>query len=236
MNRRTSALYFMGTMMMVLFSCHAHRMIPVDDKAGTFIGIFHEKFKKVIENSDGKIKVQIDLGHRDGFYLAGDEPYLHVTTNKPAHLRLLYVTGDGSLLQKFPPLDITDQRGSAPFVNDFIAAKTRYRIPQASDPYKYVVTVPDQQERAQELVIAIASSVPFTSIDSLIQAKMIRDPRRYTESAIKSNIVNLGILLYPEAGILKWAPYVFDLFTHVFIHKRSGYSFGYDYKIITISR
>jgi hypothetical protein len=53
---------------------------------------------------------------------------------------------------------------------------------------------------------------------------------------VKDNVVNLGIILYPESVVLKWAPLVFDLVKNLFLDRKTGYRFGYAYRIVTIKK
>lgn len=231
---------------LTLAMCMSHSRRQVPGEASGLVGVFNEKFKQVIKNSDGKIEVNLDLSHKDGLYIVGDEPYVFVTTNKKAHVRLLYVTSLGKMIQKFPPPiynDPIDDENSDPgdisgFSNDYLGANVSYRIPRPGEKYKYVVELPEGVDRAQELVIAIASTVPFTSIDSLIMAKKERvEGPRASESFLLSGAADLGSILFPqEVLVMTLASKVFDLFSNIFIQRRSNYTFGYTYKVITIKQ
>jgi len=231
---------------LTLVRCMPHSRKPVPGEASGLIGVFNEKFKQVIKNSDGKIDVRLDLSHKDGLYIVGDEPYVFVTTNKKAHVRLLYVTSLGKMIQKFPPPifnDSIDDENSdsgdlSGFSSDYLGANTRYRIPRPGEKYKYVVELPEGVDRAQELVIAIASTVPFTTIDSLIMAKKERvEGQRASESSLLTGAADLGSILFPqEVLVMTLASKVFDLFSNIFLQRRSKYTFGYTYKVITIKQ
>jgi len=231
---------------LTLLMCMSHSRRHVPGEASGLVGVFNEKFKQVIKNSDGKIDVKLDLSHRDGLYIVGDEPYVFVTVNKKAHVRLLYVTSLGKLIQKFPPPEVSDTVDDEysdsvelnGFSSDYLGANVRYRIPRRGEKYKYVVELPEGVDRAQELVIAIASTVPFTSIDSLIMAKKERvEGQRASESSLLTGAADLGSILFPqEVLIMNLASKVFDLFSNIFIQRKSKYTFGYTYKVITIKQ
>lgn len=223
---------------LTLVMCMSHSRKHVPGEASGLVGIFNEKFKPVIKNSDGKIDVNLDLSHRDGLYIVGDEPYVFVSVNKKAHVRLLYVTSLGTLIQKFPPPEYNDSMELSGFSSDYLGANVRYRIPRRGEKYKYVVTLPEGVDRAQEVVIAIASTVSFTKIDSLIMAKKERvDGEPASQSFLLSGASELGSILFPEEMlIMNLATKIFDLFSNIFIQRRSKYTFGYAYKLITIKR
>jgi hypothetical protein len=231
---------------LILVMCMSHSRRHVPGEASGLVGVFNEKFKQVIKNSDGKIDVRLDLSHRDGLYIVGDEPYVFVTVNKKAHVRLLYVTNLGTMIQKFPPpvySDAIDDEHDdsvelSGFSSDYLGANVRYRIPRPGEKYKYVVELPEGVDRAQELVIAIACTAPFTSIDSLIMAKKERvEGQRASESSLLTGAADLGSILFPqEVLIMNLASKVFDLFSNIFIQRKSKYTIGYDYKVITIKQ
>jgi hypothetical protein len=231
---------------LILVMCMAHSRKPVPGEVSGLVGVFNEKFKQVIKNSDGKINVDLDLSHRDCLYIVGDEPYVFVTVNKQAHVRLLYVTNLGTMIQKFPPpvySDAIDDEHDdsvelSGFSSDYLGENIRYRIPRSGEKYKYVVELPEGVDRAQELVIAIASTVPFTSIDSLIMAKKDRvEGAPASQSSLHVGAADLGRILFPqEALVMNLASKVFDLFSNIFLQRRSNYTFGYTYKVITIKQ
>ncbi len=226
--------------------CMSHSRKHVPGEVSGLVGVFNEKFKQVIKNSDGKIDIKMDLSHRDGLYIVGDEPYVFVTVNKKAHVRLLYVTSLGTMIQKFPAPEYRDSIDDeysnsvelSGFSSDYLGENIRYRIPRPGEKYKYVVELPEGVDRAQELVIAIASTVPFTTIDSLIMAKKERvaGPAA-SESFLLAGATDLGSILFPqEVLVMTLATKVFDLFSNIFIQRRSNYTFGYTYKVITIKQ
>lgn len=200
------------------------------------ISIFEEKFKRVRKNADGKIQVQMDLSHRDGMYLEGDLPFARVTVNKRAHVRLLYITHSGEILQKFPPPEFSDDFTFEGFVSDLFEENRTHKIPEESDPFQYRVTLPEGVQHTEEIVIAMASSAPFTKIDSLLYEKQNRVSGGSGPGPARDSIINLSWFLFPQASALQWGPLVFDLFKSVFVDRRSGYNFGYSYKIITVTK
>lgn len=238
MNISKQKLILLAIISLILIRCMAHSGKPVPGEASGLLGIFIEKFEGIIKNADGKIKVKLDLSHRDGLYIVGDEPYVFVTVNKKAHVRLLYITSLGTMVQKFPAPEFNESKELSGFGNDYLAANVRYRIPRQGEPYKYVVMLPGGVERAQEMVIAIASTASFDKIDSLIMAKKDRiQSTSASQSSLLAGATDLGSILFPqEVLIMSLATKVFDLFSNIFIQRKSKYTFGYEYKIVTIKR
>lgn len=220
----------------LIFSCISFRNKKPVSRTQELIGVFEEKFESVKKNADGKIDVQLDLSHRDGIYIDGDIPFVRVTVNKRAHVRLLVITQAGEILQKFPPPQYNENFSFDAFVSDLFEKNRTHRIPGDSDPYQYKATLPEGLPYAEEIVIAIASTAPFTKIDSLLMEKQNRVSMGVGPSPVQQGLIGLGWFLFPESVVLQWAPLVFDLFKSVFIHRRSGYNFGYTYRIITIKR
>lgn len=231
-------LILIAIISLILIRCMAQTGKPVPGEASGLLGIFKEKFEGAIKNSDGKINVKLDLSHRDGLYIVGDEPYVFVTVNKKAHVRLLYVTSLGTMIQKFPAPEFNESMELTGFGNDYLAANVRYRIPRQGEPYKYVVMLPEGIDRTQEMVIAIASTAPFDKIDSLIMAKKDRvQGASASQSSLLAGATDLGGILFPqEVLIMSLATKVFDLFNNIFIQRKSKYTFGYEYKVVTIKR
>ena len=140
------------------------------------------------------------------------------------------------MLLKFPPPAYSEDFTFDQFVSDLFEKNRTHRIPEAADPYQYRVTLPEGYTQAEEIVIAIASTAPFTKIDSLLFEKKQRMEGGTGRSPVTQGALNLGVVLYPTSYILQWAPLVFDLFKSIFVDRVSGYQFGYAYKAITIKR
>ncbi|MBN1893249.1 DUF4384 domain-containing protein [bacterium] len=221
----------------LVMSCNPAYRGTVSDRTRELLGIFEEKFKNVKKNADGKIDIQLDLSHRDGLYIEGDRPYVYVTVEERAHVRLLYVVQSGEILQKFPYLAMDSEYGVQGFGSDLFDEDVRHRIPGTEDTYQYVATLPPGVDHAEEIAIVIASSVPFSKIDSLVMEKRNRISGAAGPGApVKDNVVNLGFVLYPQSTVLAWAPLVFDLIKNLFLDRRTGYRFGYEYRVVTIRR
>jgi hypothetical protein len=110
--------------------CHPALRGPVPDRNRELLGVFEEKFENVRKNADGKINVDLDLGHRDGVYIEGDHPYVFVSVSERAHVRLLYVTVSGEVLQKFPPAELNSENAISGFGSDLFDQNVRHRIPE----------------------------------------------------------------------------------------------------------
>jgi hypothetical protein len=217
-------------------SCNPAYRGPVSDRTRELLGIFEEKFENVRKNADGKIGIMLDLSHRDGLYLEGDRPFVYVTAEERSHVRLLYITLSGEILQKFPCLETGSGEGVQGFASDLFDQDVRHRIPDAGDPFQYVATLPPGMDHAEEIVIAIASSIPFSKIDSLVMEKRNRISGGAAGAPVKDNVVSLGMILYPTSTVLTWAPLVFDLIKNLFLDRKTGYRFGYEYRVVTIRR
>ena len=220
----------------LLISCFPLARKKSVSRTQELISIFDEKFRRVKKNADGKIDIQLELSHKDGVYITGDIPFVHVTTDRRAHVRLLYITLRGEVLQKFPPPKYDEDYSFDAFVSDLFEKNRSHRIPGATDPFQYRATLPEGVSYAEEIVIAIASTAPFTKIDSLLMEKQSRVSGGAGSSPVREHVINLGFFLFPEATVLQWVPMVLDLFKSVFIHRRSGYRFGYTYRVITIKQ
>ncbi len=220
----------------LFLTCAPRYREPMSNRARELFSVFQEKFGRVIKNADRPIGVTLELSHKDGNYLEGDTPYVYMETNRQAHVRLLYVTSNGEVLQKFPPPIFNDSYELEGFVSDLYEKNVRHRVPERGGRFRYVATLPEGFEEVEEVAIAIASSYPFTTIDSLLYEKRVRIESGPTRSGTSDTALNLGMLLYPESILLQWAPMVFDLFRNIFLRRKSGYQFGYAYKVVTIKR